>query len=110
MESTTAIEMVLPCCMLCGSDTKHAVRMQFKLGVSQLTAAELFCVEYLHASWTWFGFQTFDEASVAATDGHNLTGWTYLLYQSLHNLLNCSHTLSASCDAKQPSAKQVGDT
>ncbi len=74
MESTTATKMVLPCCMLCGTDTKHAVRMQFKVGVSPLTAAELFCVGYLHASWIWFGFQAFDETSVAATDGHNLAG------------------------------------
>ena len=110
MEFTAATEMVLPCCMLCVLDTKHAVRMQCELDVSQLTAAKLFCVEYLHASWTRFGFQTFDEASVAATDGHNLAGWTYLLYQSLHNLLNCSHTLSATCDANQSSAKHVDDT
>ena len=102
--------MMLPCCMPCSPQTKHALRMQPKLGVSQLTAAKLLCVGYLHASWIRFGFQAFDEASVAATDGHNLAGWTYLLCQSLHNLLNCSHTLSATCDAKQPSAKHVDDT
>jgi len=96
--STTANDMMLPCCM--------PVRVQAR-GVSQLTAAELLCIDYLHASWIRFGFQAFDEAFVTATDGHNLAGWAYLLYQSLHNLLNCSHTLSATCGAKQPLAKHV---
>ncbi len=95
------ISMMLPCCM--------PVRVQPR-SVSQLAAAELLCTDYLHASWIWFGFQAFDEAFVTATDGHNLAGWTHLLYQSLHNLLNCSHTLSATCAAKQPLAKHVDIT
>ncbi len=54
--------------------SEDAVRMQPKFSVSQLTAAKLLCTGYLHASWVCFGFQAFDEAFVAATDSHNLTG------------------------------------
>ncbi len=74
LAATTATNIELPCCMPCGMPSKHAVRMQPKFGVSQLTAAKLLCTGYLHASWVCFGFQAFDEAFVAATDGHNLAG------------------------------------
>lgn len=92
----------LVCCM-CSELLQQSVCLhtdvQQQLSAQIMIMTSLDAAAYLHACRVLLCLQALDEALVAATDGHHLTGRANLVYQGLYIFLNSPHALTTACQS-----------